>query len=469
MIAQVSDEVIDAALAEAKIFPFWLDNPARPEPEPKLAEDIEADLAIVGGGFTGLWAAIQAKEHDPSLKVVLIEADRIAFGASGRPGGIISTSIMHGLKNAVRVFPDDLAELERLGKENLDGFRETIERHDIDADLEWNGEMTAAVSDDAIPELREEFELHRQHGHNVEFLEGEALRREINSPVFRAAMWSHERSGTVQPAKLAWGLKRAALALGVEIYEHTPLRTLKSQGGGLIITTPEASIRADRVLLGTNAWAAGHPSIRRRVITMRDHVLATEPLTDEQLARVGWKSRQGLYDNRTELNYFRLTKENRIVFGGSVGYHYAGNTDPESDKHLDTYRGLARDFFDKFPQLSDVRFTHVWGGPIDYCTRYSMFFQQLYGGKAVYVGGYTGFGVGGTRFGARIGVALLLGQDLPELKLDIVRKLPTWVPPEPFRWIGAQITLYVLKDVDTKGGWRRGWINLITRLGFPIG
>ncbi|WP_041390268.1 NAD(P)/FAD-dependent oxidoreductase [Sphingobium chlorophenolicum] len=468
MTLEPTEAIIEKALSGAKIFPLWLDHPDRPSPQPKLRGVIPADLAIVGGGFTGLWAAIQAKEQDPSCEIVLIEAGEIAFGASGRPGGIVSTSIMHGLKNAVRVFPDDVGELERLGQENLDGFRDTIDRYAIDADFEWNGEMTVAVNDRELPELREEFDLHRKYGHDVEWLDAEAVRRHLNCPDFVGGMWSHERSGTVHPAKLAWGLKAAAISLGVKIFEHTRMDELRPIGAGLRVRTESGEITAHRVFLATNAWGAKQKKVKRRIMAMRDHVLATEPLTDEQLARIGWTERQGIYDTRTELNYLRLTKDNRIVFGGSVGYAFGNDLEPASDEEISTYYALARDFFRKFPALTDVRISHVWGGPIDYCLRYSMYFEPLHGGRAVYVGGYTGFGVSGTRFGARIGLALLKGEKAPELELDIVRKKPAMIPPEPFRWIGARITLAVLKDVDTKGGWRLWWIRFVNFLGYPI-
>ena len=468
MASETDSAIVRATLASAKIFPYWLDDPDRPSPQPKLSGPIAADLVIVGGGFTGLWAAVQAKEQDPSCEVVLIEANEIAFGASGRPGGIVSTSIMHGLKNAVRVFPDDVETLERLGQENLDGFREAIERYSIDADFEWNGEMTVAVNDRELPELREEFELHRKYGHDVEWLDGPAVRVHLNCAELVGGMWSHERSGTVHPAKLAWGLKAAAMSLGVKVFEHTRMDEILPSGRGLQVRTECGLISASHVFLATNAWGAKQKKVKHRIMAMRDHVLATEPLTDEQLARIGWTARQGIYDTRTELNYLRLTKDNRIIFGGSVGYSFGNDLELSSDDDKSTYYNLARDFFQKFPSLSDIRISHVWGGPIDYCLRYSMYFEPLHNGRAIYVGGYTGFGVSGTRFGARIGLALLKGDKIPELELDIVRKKPGIIPPEPFRWIGAMITLAVLKDVDAKGGWRRLWIRFVNFLGYPI-
>ena len=455
-------------LADATLFPLWLDNPDAPEAAPPLIGRAQADLLIVGGGFTGLWAAILAKEADPGRDVLLIDAGRIAHGASGRPGGIVSTSVMHGLSNAARVFPNDLAVLERLGIENLDGWERTIAQHGIDAELDWGGEMTVAVSPDHLPTLREEYDLHRRHGHDVELLDKAGVQAQVASPVFEGALWSRERSGTVHPAKLAWGLRRAALSLGVRLHEHTPMESVEEDGPALRITTHDGAVRAGKVLFATNAWCAGHRHIRRRIIPLRDRVLATEPLTAEQLGRLGWTNRQGIYDTRTQLNYMRLTADNRIVYGGRVGYYFDGATDPAGDRRIEVYDRLAGYFLTTFPQLDDIRFSHAWSGPIDMTTRMAVHLQRYYGGRGVYAGGYSGFGVTASRFGARLGLAALDGTGGPEMALSVARTLPNLIPPEPFRWLGAQITFRALDEVDAKGGWRKGWINLIHRMGFPL-
>jgi glycine/D-amino acid oxidase-like deaminating enzyme len=455
-------------LADATLFPLWLDNPAAPEAAAPLIGRAQADLLIVGGGFTGLWAAILAKEADPGRDVLLIEGGRIAHGASGRPGGIVSTSVMHGLSNAARVFPNDLAVLERLGIENLDGWERTIAQHGIDAELDWGGEMTVAVSRDHLSTLQEEYNLHRRHGHDVELLDRAGVQAQVASPLFEGALWSRERSGTVNPAKLAWGLRRVALSLGVRVHEHTPMEAVEEDGAALRVTTHDGMVRAGKVLFGTNAWCAGHRNIRKRIIPLRDRVLATEPLTAEQLGRLGWTNRQGIYDTRTQLNYMRLTADNRIVYGGRVGYYFDGATDPAGDRRIEVYDRLAGYFLTTFPQLDDVRFTHAWSGPIDMTTRMAVHLQRYYGGRGVYAGGYSGFGVTASRFGARLGLAALDGTGGPEMDLAVAQSLPNLIPPEPFRWLGAQITFRALDEVDAKGGWRKGWINLIHRMGFPL-
>jgi glycine/D-amino acid oxidase-like deaminating enzyme len=459
---------VQEALSRTRFFPYWLDNPAEPPTEPKLTANVEADLLIVGGGFTGLWAAVQAKEQMPHLNVVLIEAGKVAHGASGRAGGIISTSVMHGLPNAVRVFPDDIAQLEEFGHRNLDGFEETLKRYGIDADIEWNGEMTVAVDPEHVGHLRGDYELHKRYGHDVVLLGQEATREQLDSPLFAGALWSRNRSGIVHPAKLAWGLKRAALTLGVKLHEHTPLIEVVDEGQTVYVKTPEGSVRAPRVVFGSGTAKVGIPDINRRVLQVRDHVLATEALTGEQLARIGWKNRQGIYDTRTQLNYFRLTKNNNIIFGGLVSYHFDGDPNPPQDQKAETYYRLAQAFYRTFPQLGDVRFSHAWGGPIDYCSRGSVFAKRYLNGKAVFVAGYTGFGVAASRFGAFMGLNILFDRKSPERALDIANQSPTYIPPEPVRWLAAKVTFHAFDGADAEGGWKRAWIKGIKALGFPM-
>lgn len=461
-------EYANAALRDVRMTPFWLDRPDAPEALPPLEGNHKADLLIVGGGFTGLWGAILCKQNHPERDVILIEKNEVATGASGRPGGVVSTSVMHGLSNAVRIFPKDISELERLGKQNMRGMMDTIQEYGIDCHAEWGGELTVAVDDAHVQALHEEHELHLRYGHNAVFLNEEAIRSEIASPRYKAAVWSKDVSGTVHPALLAWGLKRTAISLGVRIYEHTELLGLDDHGRHIEATTPKAKIAAPRVLLATNAFGAGHRHIKRRVVAVRDRVLSTEPLTDQQMASVGWKNRQGAYDTRTQMNYMRLTKDNRIIFGGRLAYAFGGAPFPAEDTDAATYGPLALAFFETFPQLRGVKFTNAWSGPIDLTTRMAVHFQRYHGDKTIYAGGYSGFGVSASRFGARIALDILDGSHSPESRLEFATTLPARVPPEPFRWLGAQITMYALDTADKHGGWRRPWLKVISAMGFPL-
>lgn len=236
----------------------------------------------------------------------------------------------------------------------------------------------------------------------------------------------------------------------------------------MVIKTHSGVVSARKVLLATNAFAAGHKDIKQRVSAIRDRIVATEPLSDEQIDRLNWHGRQSAFDTRTQLNYMRLTKDNRMLFGGRLGYYFNNNTDPSDDREVDVYHRLANTFLTTFPQLDDIKISHAWGGPIGLTTRMGVHFQQYYDGDVIYAGGYSGFGVSATRFGSRLGLAILDDEKIPELDLDLAKIKPNWIPPEPFRWIGAKLTMHALDDVDEKGGWRKAWIKMVRAMGFPL-
>ncbi len=458
-----------AALADTRFTTYWLDSLDPVDDEPALAGDIACDLLVVGGGFCGLWGAIQAKQQNPERDVVLIEARSVANGASGRPAAIMSTSVMHGIDNTERIFPGDVGELERLGQENMDGFRATIEAFGIDCDIEWGGEMKVSIGDEGLPTVDEDHALYLKYGHDAVRLDKAGIQAEIHSPLFHGGTWSRQRSGTVHPGKLVRGLKRVALELGVRLYENTPHLRNRKSADGIRVDTPGGKIVARKVLLATNAWAAGHPHISRRVAAIRDRIVVTEPLTETQMQKVGWQNRQGIYDTRTQLNYMRLTADNRILFGGRLGYFYGNNTDPAQDKTPAPYVRLVQSFYRTFPQLADeIRFSHAWSGPIGLTTRMAVHYQKYHDGDMVFAGGYSGFGVTASRFGARVGLAILDRDDIPETRMQFALTVPDYIPPEPLRWLGAQITMYALDTLDEKGGWRKLWVRMVQKMGFPI-
>lgn len=248
------------------------------------------------------------------------------------------------------------------------------------------------------------------------------------------------------------------------------MQSVERDKGILKVMTHDGSIKARKILLATNAFAAGDRRIKSRVVGIRDRIIATQPLTDEQLDRIGWRNRQGIYDTRTQLNYMRLTRDNRMTFGGRLTYYYDGtnNTDPAGERVVQPYLRLAEAFHRTFPQLDDVQFTHAWSGPIALTTRMAVHFQSYQDGDMIWAGGYSGFGVSTSRFGARVGLAKLDQEDLPELKMSFATSMPSRIPPEPLRWLGAKITLHALDTADEKGGWRHTWLRLVEAMGFPL-
>ncbi len=259
-----------------------------------------------------------------------------------------------------------------------------------------------------------------------------------------------------------------AKALGVTIYEQTPLCSTKALRPGVQVKTPEGTIKANKVLLATNAFSVSGSNIHKRVAAIRDRIVVTEPLSEAQLSSIGWQHRQGIYDTRTQLNYMRLTADNRILFGGRLGYFFNNNTDPQDDKVAENFYPLVENFYKTFPTLRGIKFDYAWSGPIGLTTRMAVHFQRYHNGDMLYAGGYSGFGVTASRFGSRVGLQILDGERTLESKLAFAATLPGYIPPEPFRWIGAKITMYALDTVDAKGGWRHWWIRLVEKMGFPV-
>lgn len=461
-------EIVDvtSALEDARPSVLWMDRPDRPDPSPPPAGDTTADLVVVGGGFTGLWAAVRAKERNPGRDVVLIEAGRIADQASGRNGGFCSSSLTHGLANGVERFAEEIAVLERLAAANFAAIGSSIAGYGIDCDWHEPGQLSVAVAPELVAGLREGAELARRFGHDVELLDRDAVRAELDSPTYLGALWQRSGEALVDPARLAWGLAGVARAAGVRVHEHTPMTGLGRSGGGVVVRTPTGSIRCGAVVLGTNAFRSSIRAVNRRIAAVYDYVLATEPLTDAQLDAIGWRNRQGVADTANQFHYYRMTADRRIVWGGyDAVYHFGNRIDPRLDQREATHRLLARHFFETFPSLEGLRFSHRWGGVIDTSTRFSVSFGTALDGRVAFAVGYTGLGVGATRFGADVCLDLLDDPASERLRLELVRRAPVPFPPEPLRWAGISLTRRALARADRRGGRRGPWLRVLDALG----
>ena len=454
------------SLSNAAPRSFWLDQPDAPEPLPALAANVTADLVVVGGGFTGLWTALLARERDPSRDVVLLEARTSGWAASGRNGGFCSASLTHGLGNGLERFPAEMPLLERLGAENLREIGETVTRYGIDCDFSLTGELNAATAPWQLDGLEEQAAAARALGHDVDVLDAAAMRGELDSPLFLGGLRHTGGNALVEPGRLAWGLRRACLAAGVRICEQTPARSLAGAGAGLTVTTPYGSVRAGHAVLGTGAFRPLLRRIGNFVIPVWDYVLVTEPLSAAQLASLCWTHRRGASDLGNQFHYFRLTRDNRVLWGGyDAVYFNGGRIHDEQDWRPATFGKLAEHFFATFPQLEGVSFTHAWGGVIDTCSRFCAFFGTAYRGKLAYAAGYTGLGVGATRFGAQVMLDLLEKSDTERTRLTLVRSKPVPFPPEPLRSAVVQMTRSSLARADRNGGRRDLWLRLLDRLG----
>lgn len=454
------------ALVDAAPAVFWLDRPDTPEPSPPLTGTAEADLAIVGGGYTGLWAARQALADDPGRDVLVLEAGTVALGASGRNGGFLSASVTHGAANGRAHFPDELATLHRLGNDNYDGLLRDLDALAIDAAFEPVGDLTVAVAPWQADELPEHAALLRDLGEDVEVLDGPAMRAEVRSPTYLGGVWQRSHGGLVDPARLAWGLLAAVRRAGARVHEHSPVTGVGAGGRALVLRGPHLHVRARQVLLATNAFPGLVAPIRRAVVPVYDHVLVTEPLSDAQWASLGWRRRQGLSDGGNQFHYYRPTPDGRVLWGGwDALYHFGGGVGPEHEQDDRTARTLAEHFLATFPQLDGVRFTHRWGGPIATTSRFMFTAGTRFRGRLAWAVGYTGLGVGASRFGARVALDLLAGEPTERTRLTAVRRPPVPFPPEPLRWVAIAATRRALARADADGGRRGRWLRLLDRFG----
>jgi glycine/D-amino acid oxidase-like deaminating enzyme len=456
---------MDSSLARlvlaAEPRPFWLDRPDAPPARAPLRGEVACDLAVIGGGFSGLWTALLAKEADPERTVVLVEGRQVGWAASGRNGGFCEASLTHGAANGRERFPAEFGTLQRLGVQNLDAIEASLPRHGIDCDFERTGSIAVATEEYQVAGLRE-----FASDDGVTFLDARATRAEVNSPTYLAGAWEKTSTALIHPAKLAWGLAAACERLGVRIFERTPATGLASDASEVSVRVPDGVVRARQVALGTSAFPALVRRLRPYTVPVYDYVLVTEPLSAAQRAALGWRNRQGIWDIGNQFHYCRLTPDDRILWGGfDAIYHFGRGLRAAYDQRPATFATLADHFFATFPQLEGIGFSHRWGGAIDTCSRFCAFFGTAHRGRVAYALGYTGLGVGASRFGARVMLDLLGGSPTELTSLAMVRSRPVPFPPEPLAYLGVQATRWSLARADRRDGRRNLWLRALDAAG----
>ncbi|MFN8080426.1 MAG: FAD-binding oxidoreductase [Kineosporiaceae bacterium] len=466
--AGVDEAGVDEALVGARGVPFWLDTELRPDRRAALDGDISVDLAIVGGGFTGLWTAVLAAEQYPAWRITLLDGADLGWAASGRNGGFCSSSLTHGLGNGLARWPDELATLERMGLENLDAIEQTIIDHGIDCSFSRAGEVTMAVADWQLTELAELYQAAREAGvgEHLDLLDADAARGLVDSPTYLGGLRDTRGTATLDPAGLVWGLAEVAERAGVSVHERSRVLALADEGDRVRLETATGVVRARRVVLATNAFPSLLHRVRPYVVPVWDHVLATEPLSADQRAAIGWAGNEGLSDAGNQFHYYRLTADGRIIWGGyDALYYFGGDLSARRMRNHATERLLVQHLYETFPQLAGLRISHTWGGAIDTCTRFTTFWQRACGTKVCAVQGYTGLGVGASRFAAQVALELLDHRDTPRTRLEMVRTRPLPFPPEPFRWAGIELTRRSIAAADAGRGRRNAWLRTLDRLG----
>lgn len=430
---------------------FWLATaPAAPE-RPPLRGAARCRIAVVGGGLTGLWAANTLVELDPGASVVLLEGERVAYGGSGRNAGMVGETLDHSHALAIQHFgATEARRLAQIARQNLDDLELFLQREGIDAELTRVGQLFVALSELHLRDAEASLAAARQVGiDDWRALSAAELRAELASPLFLGG-WLAPRAATLHPLKLALGLAQAAERRGVRIHESSRVQTLKRHADGMRLTTATGELLADRVLLATNAYS--HlllPGLRHRFLPLYDYIQVSRPLTPAERATIGWRNRQGVTDLRAFFNYYRLTADDRILWGTSEAvYHRDNYVGPRADHDDAVYASLAASFRRHFPQLAELEFPFRWGGPIAATTRLTPFSGARHGGRLLYALGYTGHGLGSTRLAGRLLAHLALARPSELTALALFRDPPRPYPPEPLRTWAVGAVTRALRRVD---------------------
>ena len=402
-------------------------------PHDSLQGDIDVDVAIIGGGFTGLSSAYHIKKAEPDLRVALLESQVIGYGASGRNGGFNMT--LFGLTLAITAF--------RFSKEKAKAAHHYMERAvdylhtlvtdlKIDCDYEHPGFLRVATSEKYKRRILKEMELAHELGlEDIEWLDKEQTLQQVRSPMYLGACWE-PRCGILNPAKLSWGWTEVIEPMGVEIYENSPVAEITRKNGKIRLDTPNGSVRSDKVVMATNAWSHFFKELKRKQIPVWTYIVLTEPLKEDHFREIGWQNRQGIEDARNLVHYYRLTADNRLVMGGrDVSFSYG--KDMDKDLNPVTFAGLKNDVRELFPVLKNIQFTHEWGGPVSVPLDMAPAIGFAGDKNVVYSLGAVGHGVSMTQLNGRTVSDLILERrtDLTDIFFVNRRTIP-W-PPEPLR------------------------------------
>lgn len=443
--------MLDPRLAEAHTQPFWGTTLPQPKACAPARADATCDLAIVGGGFTGLWSAVKARERHPDANIILLDAKRCGQDASGRNGGFCAPSISHGVSNALARHPSEAEKLIRLGQENLDGYAQDLDRYGMDTGFVRSGKLNVAATPWQVEGLNSMARNYARFGIDCTVLTGGALRERLNSPAYSAGLFE-PNYGLVNPAKVVAELRRICLEQGVVIHENTAIDNLSRDGDLIRLQTTQANIRAQQVILATNAAEPLLKRLRMSFIPIYDYSLVTEPLSDAQWASIGWTGNHGIADSGNQFHYLRKTADGRMLWAGyDAVYHYGNDRSDHLLHRPESFNRLADQFTAAFPPLTDVTFDHAWGGIIDTSARTTFFAGRAHRGQVAYAMGFTGQGVSASRFAALTMLDLLEGADTERTRLKMSRRWPVPFPPEPLRNAAVRLAQRGLAHEDATG------------------
>jgi glycine/D-amino acid oxidase-like deaminating enzyme len=405
---------------------YWIAEAGSPAVLPALEGDADADVVVVGGGYTGMWTAWHVLAAEPDARVVVLEAGRCGHGPSGRNGGFVTPVDLAG---------DAVDEAWRVAaRETVDAIGAWCEAEGVDAWYRKGGELvvsTAPAQDGGTGAAAVD-------GVNVLAQTPEQARAHCDSPVFRAGVFVPQ-AATVQPARLAFGLRERLLARGARIHEGTRATGMRPVPEGVMVETPSGRVRARVAVMAINAASGTLEPLRNRLTVSSSHIVCTEPVPDV-IEELGWTGGEAITDGRALLHYMRTTPDGRIVFGWAGGRMAAGaRTGRRMEVDGQVANQARADLVRFFPALAGRRIAHAWGGPIDISPTHRPAIVGLRALPAWAAFGYTGNGVGPSHLFGRTLAALALDRRDPVTRLPFVDPPPRRVPPEPLRIAGAAV------------------------------
>jgi glycine/D-amino acid oxidase-like deaminating enzyme len=429
---------------------WWETEPVTPTTP--LESSIDCDVCIVGGGYTGMWAAHFLKEAEPSLDIHVVESQWAGAGASGHNDGYAMTVLDMSLHHLVANHGVERASAAHEAvAQSIVEIGEFCDQHEVDAEFELTGFASFATNEGQRWRLERDWEAAQKVGaeHDFEMLDTDAARRVVSSPVVQAAL-VERRSAVLNPHKLARGLARVIRGRGVTLHERTPALDIDTTGDRPQVVTATGRVTAEHVVVATNAYQHAFKPFRNKVIPIWSYTMVTEPLSDQQLARVEWPGRHGFEDKRNYITIGRLTAENRVLWAGRLApYFFANDMDLRHMRNPAVYAELKEAFRSFFPMWNDVRFTHAWGGCVAITTSFVPNFGRLDGG-VTYGYGYNGHGVAPSHTGGKVLRDLVLGRDSLYTNLLFVNGSERGFPREPVKFAGAKLTERLLERQDRR-------------------
>lgn len=419
---------------------FWFESSrlyAQP-PNPPLRDSIKADVAIVGGGFTGLASAYHLKQKFPEKRIVLLESAYCGYGASGRNGGMAIPIHPVAFSIAQEQGPEAARKFVALNSQGLDLIKELAASRGVNCDLEETGILMLGLEDKHLESLAEWNQTAHEIGIKSNLLGRSEIEKELQTRRYVGGL-NLPAGAILNPAKLARGLKTVVEGLGVEVFERTRVVHI-APGSRVRIRTEEGAVESPVLVLAANGYSAKLGFFKNRFIPLCNYVIATAPLTPRQLESIGWSGRQMLWDTRVEFDYFRLTADNRIVFGGELApYFYGGEL--SSGNYPPSLKMLEQSLFTTFPQLAGTAITHRWGGIMAFTLDMLPSIGVTGPNRNIYYGlGYSGEGVVLTQLAGKIISQLYAQEDTELTRFPFVNRGLPLIPPEPARY--ASISLY---------------------------